>query len=419
LRELAALAHKEDPSRRTTFADCCEEENGVVPSVPALAGSTDVMGYNRYYGWYYDKAQDFGAKMDHFHAKHPDIPISVSEYGAGGAVLQHSDNVLGGPINAFGRPHPEEYQSYYHEEVFKQLKTRPYIFADWVWNMFDFVSDLRAEGDSSDLNDKGLVTFDRKIKKDAYYFYKANLNPAPMIYLTSRRYVDRAYPVMDVKAYTTAPRATLRVNGAAAGTVDCPDHICIWPGIALRAGANKVVAQGGGVSDTVTWNGPDVRAAGLHLDAGNIAGHVSADGTRYGSDTFFEGGEARALNIAGFGAYKGLARKLVTGATDTHLFDYYRVGDFSYSLPLPDGRWQVTIRSFEPVSGLAATRSFDVLADGTLVLSHVMPGAEAGGALKAVARTFPVTVSGGQIRLAFKSVGGPAILAAIDVVRAP
>ncbi|MBU6206919.1 MAG: beta-galactosidase, partial [Alphaproteobacteria bacterium] len=152
---------------------------------------------------------------------------------------------------------------------------------------------------------------------------------------------------------------------------------------------------------------------------GNIAGHVSADGTRYGSDTFFEGGEARALNIAGFGAYKGLARKLVTGATDTHLFDYYRVGDFSYSLPLPDGRWQVTIRSFEPVSGLAATRSFDVLADGTLVLSHVMPGAEAGGALKAVARTFPVTVSGGQIRLAFKSVGGPAILAAIDVVRAP
>lgn len=420
LRELSALAHQEDPTRPTTFADCCEEPDGPGNTTnPVLAGSADLIGYNRYYGWYYGTAQQLGPRLDHFHAKHPDVPMSVSEYGAGGALTQHSDNPLGGPISAFGRPHPEEYQSYVHEESFKALKARPYLYASWVWNMFDFPSDLRAEGDAVDLNDKGLVTFDRKTRKDAFYFYKANLNPEPMIHLASRRYRERAYPAMDVRAYTSAGEATLTVNGVAAGTVKCPDHVCAWPGITLKPGANTITASSGGVSDTVEWIGPDVAKQGLHLDAGNLAGHVTADGTRYGSDTFFTGGQGRTLNVAGFGPDRNKPKKVVAGAREPSLFEYYREGAFAYDLPLPDGTWLVTVTTFEPDPAQAGTRSFAILANGRTVAPAVMPGKLGNGALVAVTQGFKVKVSGSRLHLDFQPKGGPAVVAAIDVTKAP
>jgi beta-galactosidase len=420
LRDLSALAHQEDPSRPTTFADCCEEADAFANNTnPVLNGSADLIGYNRYYGWYYGKPQDFAARLDHFHAKHPDVPMSVSEYGAGGGITQHSDNPLGGPINAFGRPHPEEYESYYHEVSFKSLKERPYLFATWVWNMFDFASDLRAEGDAVDLNDKGLVTYDRKTRKDAFYFYKANLNPEPMIHLTSRRYIDRAYPAVDVRAYASAASASLTVNGVSIGSTACPDHICVWPGVALKPGDNTLVASAGGVTDTLHWNGPDVVAHGLHLDAGNLAGHLAPDGLRYGSDTFFTGGQGRVLNVSGFGADRDKGRKAVTGGSDASLFNYYREGAFAYNLPVPDGTWRVTVTTFEPDSAQVATRSFAVLADGKRIAGEIKPGQLAGGALKAVTQSFPVKVAGGHLKLDFQPLGGPAIVAAIDLTKAP
>ena len=420
LRDLSALAHREDPSRPTTFADCCEEADGFANKTnPVLAGSADLVGYNRYYGWYYGKPQNFGAKLDHFHAKHPELPMSVSEYGAGGAITQHSDNPQGGPVNAFGRPHPEEYESYYHEESFKALKARPYLHANWLWNMFDFASDLRAEGDAVDLNDKGLVTYDRKTRKDAFYFYKANLNPEPMIYLTSRRYQNRAYPAVDVRAYASAASATLTVNGVAIGSAACPDHICVWSRVALKPGDNTVVASAAGVSDTVHWNGPDELASGLHLDAGNLAGHLAPDGTRYGSDTFFSGGEGHVLNVSGFGADRDKGRKTVSGAGDAALFDYYREGAFAYDLPVPDGTWRVTLTTFEPDPAQVATRSFAVVANGKRIAGEIKPGQLAGGALKAASQSFVVKVAGGHLKLDFQPLGGPALVAAIDLVKAP
>ena len=420
LRELSALAHREDPSRPTTFADCCEEADAFANNTnPVLAGSADLIGYNRYYGWYYGKPQDFGPMLDHFHVKHPDLPMSVSEYGAGGGMSQHSDNPLGGPVNAFGRPHPEEYESYFHEESFKALQSRPYLFANWLWNMFDFASDLRAEGDAVDLNDKGLVTYDRKVRKDAFYFYKANLNPAPMIYLTSRRYQTRAYPAVDVRAYATAATAGLTVNGVAVGSTACPDHICVWPRVALKPGDNTIVASAADVSDTVHWNGPDEQASGLHLDAGNLAGHLAPDGTRYGSDTFFSGGEGHVLNVAGFGADRDKGRKTVTGGSDTALFDYYREGAFAYDLPVPDGTWRVTLTTFEPDPAQVATRSFAVVANGKRIAGEIKPGQLAGGALKAASQSFLVKVAGGHLTLDFQSLGGPALIAAIDLTKAP
>ncbi len=420
LRDLSALARAEDPSRPSTFADCCEEPEGPGnTSNPVLAGVADLIGYNRYYGWYYGKPQQLGSRIDHFHAKHPQVPMSVSEYGAGGGLTQHSDNPLGGPINPFGRPHPEEYESYYHEVSYQALKDRPYLFANWVWNMFDFASDLRAEGDAIDLNDKGLVTYDRKIRKDAFYFYKANLNPEPMIYLTSRRYVDRAYPVADVRAYSSAASATLMVNGNPIGSTACPDHICVWPHVALRPGDNTLIAAAAGVTDTIHWTGPDSLANGLHLDSGNLAGHLAADGTRYGSDTFFTGGEGRVLNQAGFGPDRNKGRRTVSGSADALLFDSWREGAFSYDLPVADGTWRVTIATFEPDPAQVATRSFAVAVDGKPMAAPIIPGLLAGGALKATSTSFVAKTTGGHLKLDFQPLGGPALVAAIDLTRVP
>lgn len=417
LVELNKLAHQEDPSRLTTFADCCEETNplpgGQRPEL--LAGTTDVMGYNRYYGWYYDAPSKLGAMMDHFHAIHPNVPMSVSEYGAGGALSQHSDDATAAPLRAWGRPHPEEFQNYYHEESWKHLKARPYIYANWIWNMFDFSSDLRQEGDAIDINDKGMVSYDRKTKKDVFYFYRANWSDAPTLHLTGRRYVNRAYVTNDIKAYSNAERVTLRLNGADVGSAPCPDRICVWPHVALKPGNNVLEAEalinGQRVTDTITLNGPDPKQ-GVRIDVGNLGGHETADGRRFGSDRFFTGGVVKALNGPRFGANRNAPQRAVTGAEDGLVFDDWREGAFSYAIPSPDGTWLVTLHSFEPDPARTAPRSFNVAANGTAMLSAFSPAQVAGGPLRAVSRSFPVTVTGGTLRLDFS---GDAVIAAIEI----
>jgi beta-galactosidase len=417
LAELNTLAHKEDPSRLTTFADCCEETNPLPgkQTPELLAGATDVMGYNRYYGWYYDAPAKLGPMMDHFHAIHPNLPMSVSEYGAGAAMSQHSDDATAVPIRAWGRPHPEEYQNYYHEESWKQLKARPYIFANWIWNMFDFSSDLRQEGDAIDINDKGMVTYDRKTKKDAFYFYRANWSDAPTLHLTGRRYVDRAYSTNDIKAYANADRVMLRLNGADVGSAPCPDRICVWPNLMLKPGANVLEAaatiNGQHVTDTITLNGPDPRA-GLRIDVGNLGGHSTADGRRFGSDRFFDGGVVKSLNGSRFGANRNAPQRVVAGADDAQLYDDWREGAFSYTVPLPNGAWMVTLHSFEPDAARATPRSFNVSANGAAALTSFNPAQAAGGAGKAVKASFPVMVTNGMLRLDFSA---DAVIAAIEI----
>jgi beta-galactosidase len=128
------------------------------------------VGYNRYFGWYTGQMSDFGMMLDDAHARHPRLPISVSEYGAGAALTQHTDDAAGGPINPHGRPHPEEYQNWYHEQSWAAIRARKFLWGAFIWNLFDFASDIRNEGDLTDINDKGLVSYDRQTRKDAYFF---------------------------------------------------------------------------------------------------------------------------------------------------------------------------------------------------------------------------------------------------------
>lgn len=431
LQHITRIAREEDPSRPTVFADCCEDVRvsamagaaQVDDGTERLAGAADLIGYNRYYGWYYPQplkaAEQLAAQMDKFHAKHPTLPLSISEYGAGGAISQHSDNPTAGFINAIGRPQPEEYENWVHEQSWPVIRDRPFIWGSYIWNMFDFASDLRNEGDSVDINTKGLVTMDRKVRKDAFYYYKAQWSNEAFIHITGKRYSDRAYPVMEVKAYTNAAEsARLFLHGNMIQEVGCTDHVCIWSGVVLRSGANefKVVAVTDGIteiSDTATFIGPDP-AKGIRINAGDNA-VTFINGTQYGSDNFVTGGTAAVLNQGGFGGRRSGPQKTVVAA-DPALFDYWREGEtFSYAIPLPDGKWTIAIHSFEPSDTATGTMSISV--NGKLAVPAFSIRDAAGGTLKGVQKSFAVVVTNGLLKLDFSGQGGKAVVAAIEISR--
>ena len=157
-----------------------------------------------------------GPWFDKFHEMHPTLPIGCSEYGCEALNWHTSDPAQG--------DYTEEYQAYYHEELIKQLFTRKYMWATHVWNMFDFGADARNEGGENGQNHKGLITMDRKYKKDSFYAYKAWLSDDPFVHLCGKRYVDRVEPVTKVTVYSNLPEVELFANGVSLGKQTCPDH---------------------------------------------------------------------------------------------------------------------------------------------------------------------------------------------------
>ena len=194
------LCHEMDKTRLTTIAvvSMCSLDDPYI-QIP------DVVSHNHYFGWYGGDTSMNGPWFDNFHAKFPNIPVGMSEYGCE-ALNWHTSNPQQGDYT-------EEYQAYYHEELIKQLFSRKYIWATHVWNMFDFGADARAEGGENGQNHKGLMTFDRKYKKDSFYAYKAWLSDEPFVHLCGKRYVDRVEEMTKVTVYSNQPEVTLYVNG--------------------------------------------------------------------------------------------------------------------------------------------------------------------------------------------------------------
>ncbi len=194
------LCHEMDKTRPTTIAvvSMCSLDDPYI-QIP------DVVSHNHYFGWYGGDTLMNGPWFDNFHAKFPNIPVGMSEYGCE-ALNWHTSNPQQGDYT-------EEYQAYYHEELIKQLFSRKYIWATHVWNMFDFGADARAEGGENGQNHKGLMTFDRKYKKDSFYAYKAWLSDDPFVHICGKRYVDRVEEVTKVTVYSNQPEVTLYVNG--------------------------------------------------------------------------------------------------------------------------------------------------------------------------------------------------------------
>ena len=233
-RWLNDLVHRMDPTRPTVIAciSMCAMDEPYV-HIP------DVVSYNHYFGWYGGSMEEYGPWFDKFHAKYPDTPIGVSEYGCE-ALNWHNSKPESGDYS-------EEYQAMYHESVIRQLFTRQYLWATHVWNMFDFGADARAEGGENGQNHKGLVTFDRSYKKDSFYAYKAWLNPEPMIHLCGKRYIDRVEDVTKVTVYSNQPEVELFANGVSLGKKQAEDHFFYFD--VPNAGETKLVAVAGDLKD--------------------------------------------------------------------------------------------------------------------------------------------------------------------------
>ncbi|MGN0312735.1 MAG: glycoside hydrolase family 2 TIM barrel-domain containing protein, partial [Lachnospiraceae bacterium] len=210
-RVLNDLCHSMDRTRFTTMA--CMTTTSIKDPYLSIP---DVISYNHYFGWYGGETDMNGPWMDDFHKTNPTIAIGMSEYGCEG-LNWHNSNPQAGDYT-------EEYQAYYHEELIKQLFPRKYIWATHVWNMFDFGCDNRNEGGENGQNHKGLVTIDRKYKKDAFYAYKAWLSDEPFVHICGKRYVDRVEDVTKVTVYSNQPSVELFANGISLGIQTCPEH---------------------------------------------------------------------------------------------------------------------------------------------------------------------------------------------------
>ncbi|HIZ64352.1 MAG TPA: glycoside hydrolase family 2 protein [Candidatus Blautia pullicola] len=236
--ELNALAKSLDPTRLTTIAHV-----SMTPIEGPMHHITDVESYNHYFGWYGGKMEDNGPWMDNFHKIHPDICLGLSEYGCEGIITYH------GP-NPACKDYSEEYQALYHEHMAKMLDERPWIWSSHVWNMFDFGCAARNEGGVAGRNNKGLVTIDRKTKKDSYYIYKAYWNKEPMVHLCGKRYSQRAGETTQIRVYSNQPSVTLYLNGEKVEEQSA-DKVFVFQ-VALAEGFNTLLAVAGEVKDTMT-----------------------------------------------------------------------------------------------------------------------------------------------------------------------
>ena len=258
LRDLHELAKSMDPSRLTTMAQV-----SMTPMDSEHNYITDVVSYNHYFGWYGGEVEDNGPWLDKFHAMHPDKCLGVSEYGAENILSWHSAE----PEN---HDYTEEYANHYHQEMLKTFAQRPYLWSTHQWNCFDFAADARNEGGVKGRNNKGLVTYDRKTKKDAFYIYKAWWNPEPMVFVSGGRFVNRAPGERNIIVYTNCDEVTLTVNGADVSTAKAVDHMVVFENVCLQDGENSVTAYSGDVrGNTVTLCGVAEHDYSYDLPDGN------------------------------------------------------------------------------------------------------------------------------------------------------
>lgn len=249
IADLQKLARSLD-STRPTVAASWPQDAGPRHKIP------DWTAWNIYPGWYSAYPQDASGLIDKYSGQ-MGKRIGLAEYGAGANPAQFQEGEPQRPVQA-GPFHPQEWQNYAHERMWAQFRNNPKLWGTWIWAMFDFAVDKRDEGSTPGINDKGLVTRDRKIRKDTFYFYKANWNPEPMVYLVSRRMTPRKQAITEVKVYSNCAAVELKVNGQSIGSVKPDDdRICRWKFVQLKPGTNDIEAIGyegcKEFNDTCTW----------------------------------------------------------------------------------------------------------------------------------------------------------------------
>ncbi len=259
LFDLNQLAHDLDPSRLTVAAT---DQHAFSP----INYITDIISFNRYEGWYGGTPADWPATLDrirrHVHERMPGRAIGLSEYGAGANIHQHEYPVT--QPKPGGQWHPEEWQCIVHEAAYKAIKQRPWLWNTTLWVMFNFSSAGRNEGADPGRNDKGLVTYDRKIKKDAYFFYKAQWTRPPFVHICDRRYSPRPAGNFPIKAYSNCLRVELFINGRSQGVQTPDDHVFIWPEMQLPPGDVHFAASAHDAGGVVAQDAYTITVASPH-----------------------------------------------------------------------------------------------------------------------------------------------------------
>ena len=250
LAQLNELAHKLDPYRMTVAATYQEGSFNFI---------TDGIAMNKYFGWYYNKIEDFATYFDDWHAKNPAAKIGVSEYGGGSSIRQHVGQFVpeeNPRPSSRGPWQPIEKQTAIHMAHLKMITERDYIWGSFVWNMFDFGSNSKREADTAHINTKGLVTYDRKTRKDAFYLYKANWNKKEKTtHMCSKDYTERKENITDIIAFTTDPSASLFINGKLVGKMQTDQFATVvWRNINLNPGKNHVEIKTANGTDSADWN---------------------------------------------------------------------------------------------------------------------------------------------------------------------
>lgn len=240
IKELNAISKALDCTRPTTCAQLA-----LCSTTSKLNYITDILGYNHYFGWYFQTADQIGRWLDKFHETNPQLKLCLSEYGAEGITVLHSAKPLQGDYS-------EEYQAVFHEKYLEEINKRDWLWGSYVWNMFDFGSAIRNEGGVKGRNNKGLVTIDRKIKKDAYFIYKAYWSDKKFVHITGERYSDRVVGEQEIKVYSNCKKVKLSVNGVE--QVLEGDKIFKFT-VEIKDAENIIKASSGRVKHEITVNG--------------------------------------------------------------------------------------------------------------------------------------------------------------------
>ncbi len=238
-KELNQIAHELDPTRLTAIAHVT-----MTPLESPMHHVTDVISYNHYFGWYGGRMEDNGPWLDRFHELHPELPLGLSEYGCEGILTYH------GP-NPACKDYSEEYQALYHEHMAKMLEERPWLWCSYVWNMFDFGCAARDEGGVSGRNNKGLVTMDRKTRKDSFYIYQAYWSKKPMVHICGKRYGQRAGDPIRIKVYSNQSEVKLQVDGIDIRAEKSDGRVYEFS-VSLKPGFHTILAKAGCEEDSAT-----------------------------------------------------------------------------------------------------------------------------------------------------------------------
>ncbi len=241
LNGLNDLVHDMDKTRLTTMAQV-----SMLPKTSPHNQLTDILSYNHYFGWYGGEFTGNEAWVDKFHEEYPDRALGLSEYGCEGIITYHTDEPRRGDYS-------EEYQAAYHEHMAKIIDERPWLWATHVWNMFDFGVDTRDEGGVKGRNNKGLMTFDRKTKKDSYYIYQAYWSDEPVVHITSKRFKKRATDTIDIKVYTNLKGEVELVKDGQVIATQPAEKVVVFKDVALADGENTFTVKADGLADTVVF----------------------------------------------------------------------------------------------------------------------------------------------------------------------